>query len=80
MKYRVFDTEADALAAEAEISESLGLPIVGVNALTGEPDPSKTGTERWAVPEQIADGRWVIPSPNEIGVEQSTDWWPQVEM
>ena len=76
MKYRVFDTEAEAIAAEAQIAQGIGCVLVGVNAKTGLPDPSAQATERWAIPQQIADGRWVFPSHDDAGVEAQADWWP----
>jgi hypothetical protein len=79
MKYRVFDTEDEALAAEAQIAETIGCIKVGVNAKTGQPEPDKQVTERWAIPQQISDGRWVLPSPDDTGVDAGEDWWPQVD-
>ena len=79
MKYRIFNTEAEALAAEAEVAQAMGLAKVGVNAKTGQPEPDKQVTERWAIPQQITDGRWVFPSPDDEGVEAEEDWWPQLE-
>jgi hypothetical protein len=79
MKYRVFDTEAEALAAEAEVAQAMGLAKVGVNAKTGQPQPDKQVTERWAIPQQITDGRWVFVSPDDEGVEAGEDWWPQTK-
>lgn len=79
MKYRVFATEQEALDAEAQVSANMGLAKVGVNAKTGKPDPNATGTERWAIPQQIADGRWVFPSPDDEGEEASEDWFPAPE-
>jgi hypothetical protein len=79
MKYRVFDTEDEALAAEAQIAETIGCIKVGVNAKTGQPEPDKQVTERWAIPQQISDGRWVFPSPDDTGVDAGEDWWPQVD-
>ena len=78
MKYRVFDTEQEALDAEREISEELGYAKPGVNAKTGQVVPDVL-TVRWAVPRQIVDGRWVFPSPDDEGVEASDDWWPLSE-
>jgi uncharacterized membrane-anchored protein len=75
MKYKVFATEAEALVAEKAISESLGYSKPGVNAKTGELVPNIL-TLRWAVPQQISDGRWVIPSPDEDGVEAEENWFP----
>jgi hypothetical protein len=77
MKYRAFDTESDAVAAEALVAAEIGCVKVGVNARTGLPDPAAQATERWAAPQQIADGRWVFPSPDDTGVESQADWWPQ---
>jgi hypothetical protein len=78
MKYLVFDTEAEALAAEAQISARMGYSKPGVNAATGEVRPDVV-TVRWAIPQQIADGRWVFPSPDDEGVEPSPDWLPHNE-
>ena len=77
MKYRVFDTEAEAIAAEAEIAQAIGCIKVGVNAKTGQLAPDKQTTERWAIPQQIADGRWIFASPDEEGVEAGSDWFPE---
>jgi len=76
MKYRVFNTEAEAIAAEAQIAAAMGCVKVGVNAKTGLPAPDKQATEWWAIPQQITDGRWVFPSPDDEGVEAGGDWWP----
>lgn len=76
MKYRVFDTEEQALAAEHAINTAMGYSKPGVNAKTGEVVLSAL-TVRWAIPQQIADGRWVFPSPDDEGVEAGDDWFPQ---
>jgi hypothetical protein len=52
----------------------MGLPRIGTIIGTGEPDPSAP-TLRWAIPRQILDGRWVIPSPDDSGVEGEIGWW-----
>ena len=77
MKYRIFDTEQEAIAAEAQVAAEIGCVKVGVNAKTGLPAPDAQVTERWAIPQQIADGRWVFPSPDEEGVEAGSDWFPE---
>lgn len=74
MKYRVFNTEQEALDAEKAISEARGYSKPGVNAKTGEPVPEAV-TTRWAVPKQIQDGRWVFPSPDDEGEEASEEWF-----
>lgn len=78
-KYLVFETEAEAITAEADISQAMGLAKPGVNAATGEIVPDAL-TIRWAVPMQIADGRWVIPSQTYAGEEAAADWWPAPDM
>ena len=80
MKYRVFDTEAEAIAAEAQVAADIGCIKVGVNAKTGLPAPEAQVTERWAIPQQITDGRWVFPSPDVTGEEAGADWWPVEEL
>ena len=45
----VFDTEAEAVDAEAEISADMGF--------------SGHVTVRWAVPMQADDGKWFFPKP-----------------
>jgi len=79
MKYRVFQTEAEAIAAEAAISAGMGYSAPGINAATGEVQPDVL-TVRWAIPQQISDGRWVFVSPDDEGVEAEADWWPQEEI
>ena len=74
MKYRVFDTEDQALAAEAQVALDIGCAKIGVNAKTGQPAPDAQVTERWAIPQQIADGRWVFVSPDDEGVEEDNSW------
>jgi hypothetical protein len=68
MEYYVFSTEAEALAAESDIAAIGNAPVVGINAKTGQPEPAKQKTTRWAVPWQRAtDQKWVFPRlPNEI--------------
>lgn len=73
-KYLVFETEAEAILAEADISAAMGLSKPGVSAASGEVVPG-VYTTRWAVPMQIADGRWVIPSPTNSGEEMGDDWF-----
>lgn len=75
-RYIVDDTEADSLAS-SRIIEERARPvyagagyeidatgaIVGVNVATKTSDPTAQKTERYAVPEQRLDGKWVIPHP-----------------
>lgn len=36
---------------------------IAVNAATGLPDPNAQATDTWAVPNQRADGKWIVPHP-----------------
>lgn len=76
MRWLIYMTEAEAVTAEAAISAAMGLPRPGTNAATGEPDYDAM-TLRWAEPRQIVDGRWIIPSPDDSGVEAEPGWWPE---
>ena len=73
MKYLVFETEQEAIQAESAISEFMGFSKLGINAATGLIDHDVL-TVKWAEPQQIKDGRWVIPSPDDNG-EEAGDWW-----
>ena len=70
MKYQVFDTEAEAIIAEKAISDDMGYEKPGVNAATGAVVPEAV-TSRWAIPVQIANGKWVFASPDDTGVDAS---------
>jgi hypothetical protein len=61
MEYYVFNTEQEAIAAEAWISQQCNMPITGVDAKDGTPQPEKQKTERWAIPQQRLDDKWVFP-------------------
>lgn len=63
MNFLIFDTEQDAIDAEAEISKQIGLPKYGINLQTQEIDVSSIKTERWDIPRQLEDGKWAITSP-----------------
>ena len=76
MLYYVFEDEQTAIDAEAYICEVGGVPIIGVNAATGEPMPNATKTERWAIPQQRAtDGKWVFPY---VGDEMVSQYPPDI--
>ena len=77
--YLVFATQEEAIAAEAAISNSMGFSKPGVNAETGETDFNAL-TLRWAIPQQILDGRWVFPSPDDNGEESQESWWPSPDI
>lgn len=62
MQHYVFNTEAEAIAAESDIAAIGNAPVIGINAKTGQPEPAKQMTIRWAVPWQRAtDQKWVFP-------------------
>ncbi len=80
MKYLVFDTQLEAIEAEAQISLSMGYPKLGTKAVDGSVSLDTQGTDKWADVLQIADGRWVIASPDDTGVEAGPDWFIQEEL
>ena len=61
MLYYIFETEDLAIGAERYISQIGGAPIVGINAETLLEDYDGVKTERWAIPKQRKDGKWVFP-------------------
>ena len=73
-KYLVFNTEAEAEVAQAATATAMGLPIVGVNAKTGNAEPNKQQTTRWAEPCHVATGKWIIPSNDGSGVDWDSAW------
>ena len=60
MEYYVFNTEQEAIEAEAYISAVGNYPRTGQNAKTGTPEPGKQKAERWAIPKQRQDGKWIF--------------------
>jgi hypothetical protein len=65
MNLLIFDTEQEAIDAEAKISKQMGLPKYGINAATQEVDFNSIQIERWDIPRQLEDGKWTITSLNE---------------
>ena len=61
MLYYVFNNEETAINAEKYISTIGGVPLTGINALTGKPEPHAVKTLRWAIPKERLDGKWVFP-------------------
>jgi hypothetical protein len=74
MRWLIYATETEAIAAERIIAQSMGLPRPGIDADTGAERP-EAATTAWAIPQQITDGRWVLPSPDDSGVEGEPGWW-----
>lgn len=79
IEYYVFEDKQTAIAAEAMICQIGQTPIVGINAKTGLPEPTKQKTERWAIPQQRMDGKWVfkrVPQKmrDNIPLEQQDAW------
>jgi hypothetical protein len=52
-------------------------PIYGHRASDNQTMKQEGHTTSWATPQQIADGRWVIPSPDDEGEVPGDDWWPE---
>ena len=60
----VFNDEISATLAEREIAAIEGYPRVGVNAETGEPQPTKQQTTYWDVPQLRKDGKYAFAKPD----------------
>lgn len=61
MEYYVFSSEQTALDAESYITQVAGYPVAGVRASDGQPRPDAQKTERYAIPIERLDGKWVFP-------------------
>lgn len=57
----VFDNREAAQGALDFIHSSSVFPLVGKNAKTGEPQPNKQKTERWADVKERVDGKFYFP-------------------
>jgi hypothetical protein len=55
MTYLVFPDQTSAQAAADQIAKNMGMPIMGINAETGDPDPAAQETTAWDTPRQILD-------------------------
>jgi len=62
MEYLEFDTEAEAIEAERAISLKMGLPKYGLRK-DGTPNP-KVIIDKWDIPVQNEEGKWIIKDPN----------------
>ena len=69
-EYYVWNTEAEAQAALDFINNSGWFPIIGRNAKTGELQPDKQKTTKWAdsVQERL-DGKWCFPRIEEVRLD-----------
>jgi len=54
-------------------------PLYAVNAATGQMEIERGHTTAYTAPQQIADGRWVIQSPDGSGEEAQPKWWVAAE-
>ena len=66
MMWMTFATESEAQAYANAATAAL-------------PRQPENVTQIWAVPRQIADGRWVVPSMNEEGEFACHNWWLDIE-
>lgn len=56
-------------------------PIYGHRASDNQLIKQDGHTTSWAIPQQITDGRWVFPSPDDTGEDPGDDWWfPMTEL
>lgn len=90
--YYVFTNATVATNALNAINATGWFPITGINAATGQPEPNKAKTTKWADEvQETADGKFVIPRIptsllNKLNVPEAERkaWWdaflPDVEM
>lgn len=64
-QFMVFNDEDSATVALDLINSRMEYPHVGVNAFTGEPDPSALATVRWAEVWPTDTGHFVFVAPEE---------------
>ena len=58
----VFEDKGQAQIALDFVSKYAGYPRVGVNAATGQPEPGKQRTEKWAeLRQRLTDEKWFFP-------------------
>lgn len=60
--FYVFDTEQEAMEAEYYISNIAGFPWTPVRGDSNIPYENAQKTERWDIPRQRMDGKWVFIS------------------
>ena len=60
----VFDTEAEAITAQEQVTTNMTLPQVNSNAASGIAAPGKQQTTAWAeVVKVYNQNKWYIPKP-----------------
>lgn len=74
MGYLAFNTKFHAEQANSKISHNMGCSIVGVNALTGLPEPEKQKTESWAIPQETIESKWAFIKPDDIYMNGVTNY------
>lgn len=55
-------------------------PIYGHRASDNQLIKQDGHTTSWAIPQQITDGRWVFPSPDDTGEEPGDGWFSSHEL
>lgn len=84
--YLVFETQKAADKALKQINSNMHFPKPGVNAGTGQEEPTKGLTTNWANAEQRSDGCYCFLKPGDKymkGVEGATEekynpiWFPE---
>lgn len=62
----IIDERARPIYSQAGYEIDENGHIVGVNVGTGQSDPDAQRTERYAIPQQRLDGKWIIPHPEQM--------------
>jgi hypothetical protein len=77
-KFHVYNTEAEAITKVSAIETALGYPLFGRNAATGQVDYSAVGTENWAPPIELTNGKWAVISNDATGEEVDSSLFPSL--
>lgn len=62
------------------LSDGERYPIKGRLASDNSWNENSGFTTAYALPQQITDGRWVFPSPDDTGEEPGDDWFSRQEL
>lgn len=63
MEYMIFEDLTTAENAELAIEQIGKLPLAGLRASDGVPQPQKAKTEIWDTPRQRKDGKYILARP-----------------
>lgn len=80
MQILIFNSLLEAQTALTEVDAALGLPKVNYNALTGQPEPGREGTDTWAIIHEVYSepGKYYFSAPGNGAQEAITEEYIEV--